>query len=109
MVKVVNIFKAAGLWVGTIFLLYGATDVERQVATQYYGGFGTALAPSRSAEGGKRKYGGQASVSREFELAELQLSPSVGAHMIQGSGLTQSRMSRSTSHYSVGAGGMGQG
>ena len=57
MVKVVNIFKAAGLWVGTIFLLYGATDVERQVATQYYSGFGTALAPSRSAEAGEAKYG----------------------------------------------------
>ena len=57
MVKVVNIFKAAGLWVGTIFLLYGATDVERQVATQYYGGFGTALAPSRSAEAGTVIYG----------------------------------------------------
>ena len=28
MVKVVNIFKAAGLWVGTIFLLYGRTNVE---------------------------------------------------------------------------------
>jgi len=86
MVKVVNIFKAAGLWVGAIFLLYGADDVERQVATQYYGGFGTALAPSRSAEGGARKYGGKASVSREFELTEQQLSPSVGAHMLQGSG-----------------------
>ena len=59
MVKVVNIFKAAGLWVGTIFLLYGADDVERQVATQYYSGFGTALAPSRSAESGAVTYGGK--------------------------------------------------
>ena len=57
MVKVVNIFKAAGLWVGTIFLLYGAGDVERQVATAFYGAGSTALAPSRSAEAGEVTYG----------------------------------------------------
>ena len=57
MVKIVNLFKAAGLWVGTIFLLYGTQDVDRTVA-QAYGGYymhkgvsyqkGGALAPTRS-------------------------------------------------------------
>ena len=105
MVKVANLFKAAGLWVGTIFLLYGPDSVEHQVARQYYYGGGTAQAPSRSAEGGKTKYGGEpVSLSREYSLTERQLSPSVGAHMIQGSGIKQARMSRSTSQYSTGGG-----
>ena len=54
MVKIVNLFKAAGVWVGTIFLLYGTQDVDRTVA-QAYGGYGGTykkgrggLAPTRS-------------------------------------------------------------
>ena len=58
MVKVANIFKAAGLWVGTIFLLYGADSVEHQVATAYYPG-GGSLAVSRSPESGKVIYGSE--------------------------------------------------
>ena len=60
MVKIVNIFKAAGLWVGTIFLLYGTQSVDKTVAQAYQGygmqyskGYG-ALAPTRSPETGSR-------------------------------------------------------
>ena len=52
MVKIVNIFKAAGLWVGTIFLLYGNKPVATSAALGYTG-YG-ALAPSRSEGGGER-------------------------------------------------------
>ena len=65
MVKIVNIFKAAGLWVGTIFLLYGTQSVDKTVA-QSYRGYG-AYAPSRS-EGGAR------TTSRMYS----QMAPSVG-------------------------------
>ena len=72
MVKIVNVFKAAGLWVGTIFLLYGTQSVDKTVAQAYKGygstystGYG-ALAVSRS-EGGRDK-------SRIYE----HMSPSVG-------------------------------
>ena len=64
MVKIVNVFKAAGLWVGTIFLLYGTQSVDKTVA-QAYKGYG-ALAVSRS-EGGRE-------TSRIYE----HMSPSVG-------------------------------
>ena len=54
MVKIVNIFKAAGLWVGTIFLLYGNKPVATSAALIHSGygktyrkGYG-ALAVSRS-------------------------------------------------------------
>ena len=49
MVKIANIFKAAGVWVGTIFLLYGTQSVDKTVA-QAYKGYG-ALAPTRSPTG----------------------------------------------------------
>ena len=58
MVKIVNIFKAAGLWVGTVFLLYGNKPVASSAARSYVGyggqsgqipGYG-ALAPTRSPE-----------------------------------------------------------
>ena len=49
MVKIVNIFKAAGLWVGTIFLLYGNKPVSSSAARSYTG-YG-ALAPSRDSRG----------------------------------------------------------
>lgn len=65
MVKVVNIFKAAGVWVGAIFLLYGNREVSSTVARAYYSGGGTALAPSRSAEQGSVQYGGT-----EFEKSQ---------------------------------------
>ena len=78
MVKVVNIFKAAGLWVGTIFLLYGVDDVERQVATQYYGGFGTALAPSRSAEAGEVIYG-KSTRDTSFGHGGMQMQADIGS------------------------------
>ena len=48
MVRIVNIFKAAGLWVGTIFLLYGNQEVSSRAALSYTG-YG-ALAPTRSPE-----------------------------------------------------------
>ena len=54
MVKIVNIFKAAGLWVGTIFLLYGNKPVTTSAALGYTG-YG-ALARSRSeGHGGERE------------------------------------------------------
>ena len=65
MVKIVNIFKAAGLWVGTIFLLYGTQSVDKTVA-QSYQGYG-ALAVSRSEGGG-----------RETSRLYSQMDPSVG-------------------------------
>ena len=66
MVKIVNIFKAAGVWVGTIFLLYGTQSVDKTVA-QAYKGYG-ALAVSRSGDIGMPGH------SRVYE----QMSPSVG-------------------------------
>ena len=65
MVKIVNVFKAAGLWVGTIFLLYGTQSVDKTVA-QAYKGYG-ALAVSRSEGYGRE-------TSRIYE----HMSPSVG-------------------------------
>ena len=44
-----NIFKAAGVWVGAIFLLYGNQEVSTQTAL-LYSGVRYALAPSRSPE-----------------------------------------------------------
>ena len=49
MVRIVNIFKAAGVWVGAIFLLYGNKEVSTQTAL-LYSGERYALAPSRSPE-----------------------------------------------------------
>ena len=75
MVKVVNIFKAAGLWVGTIFLLYGTKNVDSTVATAWYYGGGTALAPSRSPEQGGKIYGREKSLDymgQKFGLQEMQ-------------------------------------
>jgi len=66
MVKIVNIFKAAGLWVGTIFLLYGNKPVSSSAALGYTG-YG-ALAPSRSPMGG----GGQ---QRELSFPHHWQSP----------------------------------
>ena len=65
MVKIVNLFKAAGVWVGTIFLLYGTQSVDKTVA-QSYQGYG-ALAVSRSEGHGRE-------TSRIYE----QMSPSTG-------------------------------
>ena len=72
MVKVVNIFKAAGLWVGTIFLLYGMDDVE-VAYTKDWGPRSAAV--SRSPEGGKVIYGkdvGDRSNPREHFGMEMQ-------------------------------------
>ena len=44
MVKIVNIFKAAGLWVGTVFLLYGNRGVASTAARSYQGRGGLGLA-----------------------------------------------------------------
>ena len=44
-----NIFKAAGVWVGAIFLLYGNKEVSTQTAL-LYSGERYALAPTRSPE-----------------------------------------------------------
>ena len=49
MVRIVNIFKAAGVWVGAIFLLYGNQEVSSQTA-MIYTGDREALAPTRSPE-----------------------------------------------------------
>ena len=65
MVKIVNIFKAAGVWVGTIFLLYGTQSVDKTVA-QAYKGYG-AFAVSRSEGHG-----------RETSRMYSQMAPSVG-------------------------------
>ena len=78
MVKVVNIFKAAGLWVGTIFLLYGRESVDRQVAMAYYTGYGTALAPSREPEGGKKIYGRDVR-DRSFGHGGLEMQRDIGS------------------------------
>ena len=59
MVKIVNIMKAASIWVAAIFMLYGNRDVER-TARRTGGRF--ALAVSRSPEGGAKGvkvYGGK--------------------------------------------------
>ena len=75
MVKVVNIFKAAGLWVGTIFLLYGMDDVE----SAYTKDWGTrAAAVSRSPEGGKVLYG-QATRGTSFEHGGMQMQADIGS------------------------------
>ena len=72
MVKVVNLFKAAGLWVGTIFLLYGVDDVEHQY-TKDWGARGAAV--SRSPEQGGVLYGkeqGSRSLSQPGGFDPLQ-------------------------------------
>ena len=70
MVKIVNIFKAAGLWVGTIFLLYGNKPVATSAALGYKG-YG-ALAPSRSElahETRSTSYlGGEQATSTQFPI-----------------------------------------
>ena len=60
MVKIVNIMKAASVWVAAIFMLYGNRDVERSASRT--GRFQSALAVSRSPEGGGKGvkvYGGK--------------------------------------------------
>ena len=60
MVKIVNIMKAASVWVAAIFMLYGNRDVER--SARRTGRFQGALAVSRSPEGGAKGvkvYGGK--------------------------------------------------
>ena len=90
MVKIVNIFKAAGLWVGTIFLLYGTKEVPKGFAGSY-GRRETALAVSRSAEQGGVKYGGTRVTSRLYS----QMSPSTGGKGMSPGGL-HSAMALST-------------
>ena len=75
MVKVVNIFKAAGLWVGTIFLLYDMDDVE----VAYTKDWGPrAAAVSRSPEGGKVIYGLGRDKSLSFAHGGLEMQADVG-------------------------------
>ena len=60
MVKIVNIMKAASVWVAAIFMLYGNRDVES--TARRTGRFQSALAVSRSPEGGAKGvkvYGGK--------------------------------------------------
>ena len=60
MVKIVNIMKAASVWVAAIFMLYGNRDVES--TARRTGRFQGALAVSRSPEGGAKGvkvYGGK--------------------------------------------------
>ena len=70
MVKIVNIFKAAGLWVGTIFLLYGNKPVATSAALGYKG-YG-ALAPSRSELGHETRstsyLGGERETATQFPI-----------------------------------------
>ena len=70
MVKIVNIFKAAGLWVGTIFLLYGNKPVASSAALGYTGRY--ALAPSRSELGHETRstsyLGGEQATSTQFPI-----------------------------------------
>ena len=74
MVKVVNIFKAAGLWVGTIFLLYGTTNVE----SAYVLDWGKrSAAVSRSPEGGKVIYGKDVR-DRSFTHGGLEMQADIG-------------------------------
>ena len=68
MVKIVNIFKAAGLWVGTIFLLYGNRSVASSTARGYEGH--SAYAPSRSVE-----VGGKYVASRSLTGPPTYMSP----------------------------------
>ena len=75
MVKVVNIFKAAGLWVGTIFLLYGMDDVE-VAYTKDWGKRSAAV--SRSPEGGKVIYGKDVR-DRSFEHGGLEMQRDIGS------------------------------
>ena len=75
MVKVVNIFKAAGLWVGTIFLLYGMDDVE-VAYTKDWGH--RAAAVSRSPEGGKVIYGKDVR-DRSFEHGGMEMQRDIGS------------------------------
>ena len=79
MVKVVNIFKAAGLWVGTIFLLYGTKNVDSTVASAYYYGGGTALAPSRSPEQGGKIYGREKSLDYMGQRSGMEMQRDVGS------------------------------
>ena len=74
MVKVVNIFKAAGLWVGTIFLLYGRTNVE----SAYIQDWGhRSAAVSRSPEGGKAIYGTDVR-DRSFGRGGMEMQADIG-------------------------------
>ena len=73
MVKIVNLFKAAGLWVGTIFLLYGTQDVDRTVA-QSYGGYGRTYSTGYGGQAPTRSEGGGRGHSRMYS----QMAPSVG-------------------------------
>ena len=68
MVKIVNIFKAAGLWVGTVFLLYGNRSVASSTARGYEGH--SAYAPSRSVE-----VGGKYVASRSLTGPPTYMSP----------------------------------
>ena len=75
MVKVVNIFKAAGLWVGTIFLLYGRTNVETAYTRDW--GYRSA-AVSRSPEGGQVVYGKDVR-DRSFEHGGMEMQRDIGS------------------------------
>ena len=79
MVKIVNIFKAAGVWVGAIFLLYGNREVASTVARAHYGGFGTALAPTRSPERGEVVYGQEHAGSLSFSRGGMEMQQDVGS------------------------------
>ena len=66
MIKIVNLFKAVGVWFGTIFLLYGTQSVDKTVAQSYIGR--GSLAVSRSEDIGMPGH------SRVYE----GMSPSTG-------------------------------
>ena len=73
MVKIVNVFKAAGLWVGTIFLLYGTQSVDKTVA-QAYKGYGSTYSTGYGALAVSRSEGHGRETSRMYS----QMAPSVG-------------------------------
>ena len=76
MVKVVNIFKAAGLWVGTIFLLYGRTNVETAYTRDW--GYRSA-AVSRSPEQGGKTYGREKSLDYMGQRGGLEMQRDIGS------------------------------
>ena len=71
MVKIVNIFKAAGVWFATIWALYGNKDVKTASVPRW----SQALAVSRSPEGGEQTYGMER-VSLSHGGAQMGRTPS---------------------------------
>ena len=90
MVQMANIFKAAGVWVGAIFLLYGNQEVSSQTALIYTGAR-EALAPTRSP------------VPGTFRNTISQLLPALRclANPVPEPSLSREKLSRSESTYFV--------